>query len=240
MTGSNLHGSRQADDTHSVGAAFFDVDETLISLKSMQSFLDYYFASDSLRGTPWQCFQKTIEGLPREEGNRAYYRLWEGQRLTELAEAGRTWFEIQTRRDDFFIGPAIDAFVEHRRAGRRVFLVSGSFHPCLDPLADRLGATGVFCTELVERAGALTGDIVQSRIGEGKRLAVEEALATCGIRHVETWAYGDHLSDLPMLHAVRHPVAVRPEPQLKLVAEQNNWTILPARATLSEATWGRS
>lgn len=210
-------------------AAFFDVDETLIDMKSMQSFLDFYF-EDRARGlpTPWQQFQRTVAGLPREEGNRAYYRLWSGQKLSDLTRAGQAWFEQHIQRPSFLIPAALDAVREHRVAGRQVFLVSGSFHPCLDPLASFLDASEVFCTELVEKDGVLTGEIVRSRIGEGKRIAVDEATARYGLRPDQTWAYGDHISDLPMLTAVGHAVVVGSDPQLIRIAHEKRWPTIAA------------
>lgn len=209
------------------GAAFFDVDETLIGMKSMQSFLDFYFEdqTDSL-GTPWQRFQRTVAGMPREDGNRAYYRLWSGQNLSDLTAVGRAWFNEHIHRPGFLIPSALTALREHRRAGRHVFLISGSFHPCLDPLASYLGASEVFCTDLVEEGGALTGEIVRSRIGEGKRDAVEEATARYELDPEQSWAYGDHISDLPMLTAVHHPVAVGTDPQLNQIARQRQWPMI--------------
>lgn len=217
------------DPTETGSAAFFDVDETLIDIKSMQSFLDYYF-EDQARGlpTPWQRFQRAVAGLPREEGNRAYYRLWTGQKLSDLSRAGRAWFEQHIHRPGFLIPAALDAVREHRRAGRLVCLVSGSFHPCLDPLASFLDVSEVFCTELVEESGVLTGEIVRSRIGEGKRLVVEEVAARYGLRPDQTWGYGDHISDLPMLTAVGHAVVVGSDPQLIRIAHEKRWPTIAA------------
>lgn len=210
--------------TDARGAAFFDVDETLIDMKSMQSFLDFYFEdqADGV-GTPWQRFQRTVAGMPREDGNRAYYRLWSGQRLSDLTRAGRAWFNEHIQRPGFLIPSTLTAVREHRKAGRPVFLISGSFHPCLDPLASYLDVSEVFCTDLVEEDGALTGEIVRSRIGEGKREAVEEATARYELDPEQSWAYGDHISDLPMLTAVSHPVAVGSDPQLNQIAHQRQW-----------------
>jgi HAD superfamily hydrolase (TIGR01490 family) len=218
------------------GAAFFDVDETLIDMKSMQSFLDFCFDDDA-ENSPWQQFQHTVEGMSREDGNRAYYRLWSGRHFSDLTAAGRSWFERHIQRSGFLVAPTADAVREHRRAGRNIFLVSGSFHPCLDPLAAHFGASEVFCTELVEDNGIVTGEIVQSRIGDGKRRAVEDALTRYAIPPDLTWAYGDHISDLPMLAAVRHPVAVNPDPQLLQIAQQRRWQIIEA-AKRPDATEG--
>lgn len=220
------------------GAAFFDVDETLISMKSMQSFLDFYFKDRSDGpGTPWQRFQRTVVGMSREEGNREYYRLWSGQSLSDVTKAGRAWFNENIQRPGFFVPPVLVALREHRRAGRHVFLISGSFQPCLASLALYLGISEVFCTDLVEHNGTLTGEIVCSRIGGGKRDAVEEATVRYGLDSKQSWAYGDHISDLPMLTAVGHPVVVGLDPQLNHVARQRKWSIISTKGkSLMEGT----
>lgn len=214
------------------GAAFFDVDETLIRVKSMRSFLEFREAERG-EGVPpaesgWERFLRETSGLPREERNRAFYRGWAGESVVGLARDGRAWFERSARESGFFLPRALDAARAHRRAGRRVFLVSGSFHACLDPIAAHVGATEVFCTELLARGGLLTGEIVRSRIGEGKRDAVETAIARYGLDRERTWGYGDHISDVPMLEAVAHPVTVNADPGLARIARDRGWAGLDA------------
>ena len=41
-----------------------------------------------------------------------------------------------------------------------------------------------------------------------------------------SWAYSDSESDLPMLRAVGHPVAVNPDAALARVAREEGWEIL--------------
>jgi phosphoserine phosphatase len=41
-----------------------------------------------------------------------------------------------------------------------------------------------------------------------------------------SWAYSDSASDLPMLRAVGHPVAVNPDRELALVAEAQGWQVM--------------
>ena len=43
------------------------------------------------------------------------------------------------------------------------------------------------------------------------------------------YAYADSLSDLPLLAACGHPVAVNPDRRLRLVAERGGWPILQFR-----------
>ena len=40
------------------------------------------------------------------------------------------------------------------------------------------------------------------------------------------YAYSDSASDLPMLEAVGHPVAVNPEPELRLIAQERGWPVV--------------
>jgi hypothetical protein len=42
----------------------------------------------------------------------------------------------------------------------------------------------------------------------------------------ESYAYSDSESDLPMLRAVGHPVAVNPDPELDAVAAQEGWDVM--------------
>ena len=45
----------------------------------------------------------------------------------------------------------------------------------------------------------------------------------------ETWFYSDSHNDLPLLSTVDHPVAVDPDPTLRLHAQERGWTILSLR-----------
>jgi phosphoserine phosphatase len=47
-----------------------------------------------------------------------------------------------------------------------------------------------------------------------------------GIDLSESYAYSDSESDLPMLRAVGHPVAVNPDGPLARVARQEGWDVL--------------
>ena len=46
-----------------------------------------------------------------------------------------------------------------------------------------------------------------------------------GLRLEESVAYADSASDLPMLEAVGHPVAVNPESKLATIARKRGWHV---------------
>jgi phosphoserine phosphatase len=61
---------------------------------------------------------------------------------------------------------------------------------------------------------------------EGKAQAIRELAAREGIDLAASWAYSDSESDLPMLRAVGHPVAVNPDSELARVARAEGWETL--------------
>ncbi len=61
---------------------------------------------------------------------------------------------------------------------------------------------------------------------EGKAEAVRQLAEREGIDLSRSWAYSDSESDLPLLRAVGHPVAVNPDGTLARVAREEDWEIL--------------
>ncbi len=49
---------------------------------------------------------------------------------------------------------------------------------------------------------------------------------TEGVDLSASYAYSDSMTDLPMLEAVGHPVAVNPDRELREIAEEKDWQIL--------------
>ena len=61
---------------------------------------------------------------------------------------------------------------------------------------------------------------------EGKAEAIRELAEREGIDLAESYAYSDSESDLPMLRAVGHPVAVNPDSALEKIARAEGWRIM--------------
>ena len=61
---------------------------------------------------------------------------------------------------------------------------------------------------------------------KGKPVRMRELAEARGLDLADSWAYSDSVSDLPMLHAVGHPVAVNPDRELALVARAHDWEIM--------------
>ncbi|MFE6228164.1 HAD family hydrolase [Streptomyces sp. NPDC057854] len=217
-------------------AAFFDVDETLISVKSMFRFLDFYLEArgegpDTYRRLAGELHRMAELGAARENVNRAYYRLYVGEPERRLARLGAQWFARESRAQDFWLPESVAEHDLLRKRGTRTVLVSGSFFACLDPIAEALGATDALGAPVTVRGGLLTGEVGTPMIGQGKAHAARDWLARHGLSPARCAAYGDHTSDLPLLEAVGTPVVVGDEPQMARLAERRGWRRLPyARA----------
>jgi HAD superfamily hydrolase (TIGR01490 family) len=216
--------------------AFFDVDETLLNTKSMFDFLRFRRSPEEHRRATDHLGSMARRGVDRSEINRAYYRLWAGEDWAALMEQGRAWYaELRSgaRIGPPFIASALAALRRHQEAGDLVALMSGSFLPCLRPLADELGAEMVLCTHPdLDSAGRLTGTVRHPMIGGAKVVAVHAAARRRHADLRDCHAYGDHASDLGVLRCVGHPHVVGGDPVLLAAAHAQGWPVLPALPTV--------
>ncbi|WP_326596669.1 HAD family hydrolase [Streptomyces sp. NBC_01803] len=215
-------------------AAFFDVDETLLNVKSMFHFLRYWMARQGDDGSAHDAVMAEVRaqadgGVPRTEINRRYYRRFAGVDHEELTRAGHEWYEEYRAGRTAVVVSAWAAASRHKGAGDTVVLVSGSFRGLLEPMAEDLGADVILCSEpIVGPDGRLTGEIERPMIGPNKAAAVRFTMAGLGLGPDDCACYGDHSSDLDMLMAVGNPVVVGADPVLIGQAQSLDWPVLPA------------
>lgn len=216
-------------------AAFFDVDETLIKVKSMFHFLDYYLAH---RGEPPATYRRLTgdlrraadAGVPRQEINRRYYRFYAGQSASAVAKAGAEWFAGQPT-GALFVTEVVAELRAHQNSGQLVVLLSGSFFACLAPIAEALGVNWALGTRPVVRRDTLTGEVLVPMIGETKARAARVTAAIRGMALGSCSAYGDHASDLALLETVGLPVVVGDDPVLRKRSSAAGWRRLPVQRT---------
>jgi phosphoserine phosphatase len=106
-----------------------------------------------------------------------------------------------------------------------VFLVSSSAEEVVRPLAERLGDLEVIATRAKIEDGRYTGELEFYCYGENKAAAIREVAEREGIDLAGSYAYSDSSSDVAMLEAVGHPIAVNPDRELRREAERRGWQI---------------
>lgn len=214
--------------------AFFDVDDTLIRIKSMFDFYRYWCHQVLQRPELHDIFEENFAhmravGRSREELNRAYYRYFAGVEPEIIYRAGAGWAAAHLEcAEDFFVASVLAELQRLQDLGVVPVFVSGSFAALLEPIALWLGVPHIITTQLkVGVDGLYTGEIAPPQtIGMGKALAVQEFLRRQSTSPSSCYAFGDDISDLPMLDVVGHPVAVGTGTSLALHAAEVSWPVI--------------
>lgn len=212
--------------------AFFDLDKTIIAKSSTLAFTRPMFKAGLLSGST----------LAKAGIAQAYYQAFGAdhdqlERIKdELSQMTKGWdrAEIEalvTETVDEVVTPlvyaeALAVMEDHRGAGRRVVVISASPEEIVRPLCRHLGIDDVIATRsAVDEEGRYTGDLELYAYGPGKAEAMQAMADEEGIDLESSYAYSDSITDLPMLEAVGHPVAVNPDSELRAIAMERGWPI---------------
>ena len=211
-------------------AAFFDVDGTICDT-TIAHYYRYFMRRrlSPLAGRLWhstfllKCvYYLLLDKLDRQRLNVVFYRNYAGLPTAEIkAQAGDCHQHV--------VGPhrfsqAPDCIEDHRRAGRAIVLVTGSLDFIIKPLAAEIRADAVIAARLIESNGCFTGELDGPPIGGAvKGARMREFAAEQGIDLTRSRAYGDSMSDLPMLETVGFPHAVNPDRGLSAIAKKRGW-----------------
>jgi len=211
--------------------AVFDLENTLIASNVVESYAwlatRHLSTDDRLR-----FLAKTLREGPslwaldrRDRGDflRHFYRRYEG------APAHRLEADAWELFSDLILTKSFPAGVrrvrEHRAQGHRTLLITGALDfviAPLKPLFDDVVAAHLTTDE----HGLLTGELAAGPpTGEARAIVMQEYADAHGLDLQEAVAYADSASDLPMLEAVGHPVAVNPEAKLATIARKRGWHV---------------
>ena len=124
--------------------------------------------------------------------------------------------------DPFVYQEALDLMELHRSEGRDIYIVSSSPEEVVRPLAGHFGVAGVLATRARIEDGRYTGELEFYAFGEQKAEAIRLIAERTRLDLSGSYAYSDSITDLPMLEAVGHPVAVNPDKELRQVAEERS------------------
>ena len=216
--------------------AFFDVDGTVIRIKTMLNFLKYFYLNQNKIMGNYKHIKYKLGtflyekmGINREWLNQRYYKQFKGYQKSYVHNLGENWFLFEKKKlNNLYIQNVIDEINKHKKNNAEIIFVSGSFEPCLRPLARQLGVKKILSTVLEIENDLYTGKIIPPQtIGEGKAIKVRNFLnnqSNCDPD--QCFAYGDHTSDIPMLECVGNPYVIAGDKKLESHALLNNWSII--------------
>jgi HAD superfamily hydrolase (TIGR01490 family) len=213
-------------------AAFFDLDRTLISGSSVFVFGVAAWRAGLVRRREFVrdaagAIAFRFRGAGDDTSNAVRDRILgavKGVRNEDLVALNASIVPRLLER----VRPEAQRLVDlHRHAGRATFIVSASPVELVEPLALALGMTAGIGTRSAIEDGVYTGELAGPFCyGPGKVEAIAELARWEGFDLPQCWAYSDSASDLPMLHAVGHPVAVNPDGKLERIADDQGWPII--------------
>jgi HAD superfamily hydrolase (TIGR01490 family) len=214
------------------GAAFFDLDRTLISRSSSLSLAPAFHRRGLLRRRDRTkamlaqfVFMRYGAGTSRvgqtAETAMVFLKGVPVEVMREIvAEAVDSAFKPHVYRD------AIDLVARHRERGEKAFVVSAALQEIVDVLVAELGFDGGLGSTAEVVDGSYTGRLVRRLDGRAKAEALATLAAREGIDLGESTAYSDSASDVPFLEAVGTAVAVNPDRTLREVARKRGWRVL--------------
>ena len=109
-----------------------------------------------------------------------------------------------------------------RLSGAQIVVVSGGYQPIVEAFARKMDAEAIG-TQLRYEEGKLAGLALPVNSGDQKVANIRARYPDARIAA----AYGDTLSDLPMLEMSDNPVAVYPDAKLLRVAKEKGWRVMP-------------
>jgi HAD superfamily hydrolase (TIGR01490 family) len=232
----------------SEGAAFFDLDRTLMAGSSGLPFARAaqragMISRRQMAGWGVQQVRFRLRGATEEASAAVLAEVREILRGVPEAVVKRMAPEALAAILPRIYPQMLDEVYSHQEAGRPTFLISAAGNGIVELLAQVLAMSdGIGTRYAVDAEGRFTGELDGPFMyGEGKVEAMRRYAIDHDISLAASWAYSDSVSDLPMLRAVGTPVAVNPDPELARVAGEEGWRVmtferLGRRLTIAGAT----
>jgi HAD superfamily hydrolase (TIGR01490 family) len=223
------------------GAAFFDLDRTLLRRSSSLALAGSLRArglirrSHLLKAALWQLLfvLRGADAATVRHAAEEGMTVLRGFPVAELQEVVAGAME-PVLKPLLYAEPV--ALVErHRERGERVFIVSGALQEIVDALVAELGFDGGVGSRCEVVDGVYTGRALTALDGDAKVAALRELAARAEIDLAASTAYSDSHSDVAFLEAVGHPVAVNPDRALARIAARRGWPVLRFRERLHAA-----
>jgi HAD superfamily hydrolase (TIGR01490 family) len=214
------------------GAAFFDLDKTLMEGSSAIHFGRAAYSAGlmskrQLAHDAWANVQFRLKGSTDATTQALWDRILDSIAGTRVVDLARLGPQILAGVLPRLYPQMLEVAWDHQDAGRGVYIVTAASQELSQMLATVLGFDGGLGVRSEVRDGVYTGrPDGPFTYREGKAQAIREVAVREGLDLAQSYAYSDSESDLPMLRAVGHPVVVNPDAELTRVAREEGWEVM--------------
>jgi len=218
--------------------ALFDLDNTLLAGDSDHAWGQFL------------CDKGIVDHAEYQARNDAFYEQYKAGTL-DIQEflafvlsplASRTRAELDALQAEFIdtvilsdmVAPGSQALVgEHLAQGDLCAIVTATNAFVTAPIARHFRIPHLIATVPAIEQGKFTGEARGTpAFREGKIVRVNAWLESMALdigSFARSWFYSDSLNDLPLMSLVSDPVAVDPDPILKIHAEKQGWRVISLR-----------
>lgn len=209
--------------------AFFDLDRTLLRVNAGSLWIRSEMREGRI--SRWQAAKAAAWIFGYHLGYSKIETVFEGAVATL---ANQLEAEVRDRTLAFYTREvasqyrrrAREVVEEHRAKGDIVALLSTTSIYLAGPVQADLGIPHALCNRFLVEDGRFTGQAhMPLCFAAGKLHHAQQLAAELGEDLAAATFYTDSVSDLAVLSAVGHPVAVHPDPMLARVARQRGWPI---------------
>ncbi len=208
-------------------AAFFDLDDTLLTSSSGKLFIQYSYQhnlishNELLYGMAMFLvhrlgFIKT-EGLVRKWAMK--YQGWPEKKMLDFAN--NFFHEVLVHH---FRNSMTGEIEHHKKNGGLTVLLSASTSFLCEMVRDHFKMDDIICTTLALDSGFYTGQLAGEYCYGAEKL--NRAVAYCtkrGFSMSDAYYYADSFADVPVFELVGYPVCVNPDRRLKRLARTRGW-----------------
>lgn len=211
--------------------AVFDLEGTVLESNLVKQYLMLWAGSVPRSRWPHDLFDFLLKGRSylkaerRDRGEfiRTFMRRYKGFKVAEIQSlvAGSVGKALMRRA----YPDALRRVAEHRAAGHRTILVTGTIDLMVEPFRPYFDE--VVAGRMHERDGVLTGYLADPPLVDEARGAwIRRYAAKHGYDLAGSYGYGDSHADLVWLQLLGHPTAVNPDLTLYRHAQEKRWNVL--------------
>lgn len=214
--------------------AIFDLDETLIAGDSDHAWFQFIIE------------QGLVDADEYGEQNHRFYQQYKAGTLDIAAylelvctilgqfDMGKLYSLrkqfVEVKIAPLWLPKATELINYHRQLGHQLLVITSTLEFIAQPIVQRLGIPHLIAPIPEMENQQFTGKIVgTASFQQGKVIRLKEWLEGRQLSLADSYGYTDSHNDLPLLELVDHPVAVDPDPLLRLTAEQRGWKTISLR-----------